>query len=71
MENPKQAKVYEPLELICIEEECGHAKFIFTPGEQEYFAALTEKTGQQFVPPRRCHVCRLKRKTAKNYTIKR
>jgi len=43
------------IELTCIESSCGNT-FIFTIGEQEYFAS------RGLYPPRRCPTCRLKRK---------
>jgi len=53
MINPRKAN-FQDKELTCIECE---ATFIFTAGEQRYFAS---KPG--LVEPKRCPECRLKRK---------
>lgn len=38
-------------------------EFVFTVNDQEFYQTRTdEKTGQPFVPPKRCTSCRLKKK---------
>ncbi len=46
-------KLREDRTLVC--RECGK-KFIFTPGEQEFYEA------KQYRPPTRCRSCRMRQK---------
>lgn len=52
--------LYEDRELICSERNCGQP-FIFTAGEQRFYAAPE----RNFTPPRRCPTCRAMRKAQK------
>ena len=38
--------------LTCIEESCGHREFVFTVGEQKFYAE------KGFSKPKRCKGCR-------------
>lgn len=52
--------MYEDKEIAC--KECGKA-FMFTARDQEFYAEKTdERTGQPFVPPKRCRQCRMNKK---------
>lgn len=52
--------LYEDKELTCSERNCGKT-FIFTAGEQRFYAAPE----RNFTPPRRCPNCRALRKAQK------
>ncbi len=45
--------------------DCGE-EFVFTEGEQAFYAKQVDKrTGQAWVPPKRCKPCRAARKQEK------
>ena len=51
---------YEDKELTC--KDCN-TQFIFTAGEQAFYASKTDKqTGEPFTEPKRCPDCRKKKK---------
>lgn len=51
---------YEDITLTCVEEECGHAQYQITAGEQEFFA------GKGFQVPKRCKECRERKRNRQN-----
>jgi hypothetical protein len=51
--------VYTDKELTCV--QCGK-KFVFTAGEQEFYATHFDKDGKPFREPLRCPDCRKKHK---------
>lgn len=56
MNETEQPKVErEDIQMVCIERDCNQ-DFLFKVGEQEFY----ERQG--LYPPKRCPMCRLKRK---------